>query len=191
MSDGPIPRTLQDQQAQDAMTFYKTPRTAQAEEVLHAARDAAVAAESAKKDLLAARAEVEALSPTKEGGGAEDEDGALVPVAADGAVAPAATANEDGALAPVDDVGAAATSAENEDGALAPVDDVAAATTSAADTDGALVPADDAPAPKAPPPAALEEAVEEEKGAAKPSIDPAGAEDLLDAELEKELLAGV
>ncbi|XRA98405.1 hypothetical protein NFJ02_05g121030 [Pycnococcus provasolii] len=191
VSDGPIPRTLQDQQAQDAMTFYKTPRTAQAEEVLHAARDAAVAAESAKKDMLAARAEVEALSPTKEGGGAEDEDGALVPVAAEGAVARAATANEDGALAPVDDVGAATTSAENEDGALAPVDDVAAATTSAADTDGALVPADDAPAPEAPPPAALEEAVEEEKGAAKPSIDPAGAEDLLDAELENELLAGV
>ena len=166
-----MPRTLQDQQAQDAMTFYKTPRTAQAEEVLHAARDAAVAAESAKKDLLAARAEVEALSPTKEGGGAEDEDGALVPVAAEGADALADTANEDGALAPVDDV--------------------AAATTSAADTDGALVPADDAPAPEAPPPAALEEAVEEEKGAAKPSIDPAGAEDLLDAELENELLAGV
>ena len=71
----------------------------------------------------------------------------------------------------MDDVGAAATSAENEDGALAPVDD--------------------APAPEAPPPAALEEAVEEEKGAAKPSIDPAGAEDLLDAELENELLARV
>ncbi|GHP02988.1 hypothetical protein PPROV_000174300 [Pycnococcus provasolii] len=80
-------------------------------------------------------------------------------------------ASQDGALAPVDDVGAAATSAENEDGALAPVDD--------------------APAPEAPPPAALEEAVEEEKGAAKPSIDPAGAEDLLDAELENELLARV